>query len=469
MDTRDDPGTGYAVPTYEAPKGAAFYHFLHGNVPGHEIDFMYRPNMAEGPLSRQHFGHLSRLLMFIEPRGVGGSAFAIGNLSRDDSHYEPGHGGLAFILSLRIRGARDHAGRPAPSFSHAIAVIDRDFEAETLLEAALAFQGRVFAGTCPNAEDGGFYHVYARCAEDPARALDLVQRYTSDFADLQIPGPSTRGLRYSAASVTQPRRVVIVHEDGASFEDIARCAARIAAVLYQSDVKWTVISNGRESDLPGGVTVRILPASEAGVPEEGIAVHRLEDLPQAEEELARRLFRANPTRKPDAPNVRPEWREVAAAEACEAEKARAGAAEPDREDVADTVRTAPRRRGWMGLVGGVLVAVVGMGAVVMRGEPGAAVEEAPTGEVVVPAVEKAAAPQRVVAEEPVQRVSEDVGAGKVRGGAVATPVKSAGATRKAPRTPSKSSWKGGKPQSQRGGQTPEVPSVLGDDPLREKE
>ncbi|HVK64649.1 MAG TPA: hypothetical protein VM694_09245, partial [Polyangium sp.] len=363
MEHRDDRGSGYVVPTYEAPMGAALYHFLHGNVPGHEIDFMYRPTMADGPLSRQHFGHLSRLLMFIEPRGVGGSAFAIGNLSRDDSHHEPGHGGLAFIVSLRIRGARDHAGRLAPSFSHAIVMVDRDFDATTILEASLAFQRRVFSGTRPSAEDGGFYHSYARCADDPGQARELLGVYTSEFEDLRIPGPSKTGLRYTAAGVTQPRRVVVVHEDGASFEDIARVASRIAAVLYASDVKWTVISNGRESDLPGGVTVRLMPASEAGVPEDGSAVHRLEELPEAEEELARMLFGASPTRKAGALGARPEW--WGAASARVEEKLRAAGAAPD-PDAKATMRTAPRGRRWVAFLGISLVAAVGIGAAVLH-------------------------------------------------------------------------------------------------------
>src|SRR5690349_3740109 len=89
---------GYIVPTYQATSETVWYHFLHGNVPGHQIDFMYRPDVPQEPLTQQHFSHLARLVKYIEPRSRSAYAFAIGNLSRDDTQYEPGHGALALIL-----------------------------------------------------------------------------------------------------------------------------------------------------------------------------------------------------------------------------------------------------------------------------------------------------------------------------------------------------------------------------------
>src|SRR6185503_19409193 len=89
---------GYVVPAYRAREDTSWFHFLHGNVPGHQIDFMYRPEIPHGQLSRQHFSHLSRLMNYIEPQTNGLFAFAIGNLSRDDVQHEPGHGGIALIF-----------------------------------------------------------------------------------------------------------------------------------------------------------------------------------------------------------------------------------------------------------------------------------------------------------------------------------------------------------------------------------
>ncbi|MEO5730754.1 MAG: hypothetical protein ABI134_09310, partial [Byssovorax sp.] len=140
-------GGGYVVPSYQALDGAPWYHFLHGNVPGHEIDFIYRPDVPQGPLTEQHFSHLARLMRDIEPPARGPYAFAVGNLSRDDTQHEPGHGGVALLFGLRIHGALDHAGRNDPPFAHAVAAIDRELDPAILLESARAFHQRVLGAT----------------------------------------------------------------------------------------------------------------------------------------------------------------------------------------------------------------------------------------------------------------------------------------------------------------------------------
>ena len=98
MDGHEERAHAYLVPSSRASADAAWYHFLHGNVPGHQIDFIYRPEVPQGPLTRQHFSHLARLMKYIEPQSNARCAFAVGNLSRDDTQYEPGHGGLALIF-----------------------------------------------------------------------------------------------------------------------------------------------------------------------------------------------------------------------------------------------------------------------------------------------------------------------------------------------------------------------------------
>lgn len=351
------PGV-YEVPTYEAPTGAAWFHFMHGNVPGHQIDFIYRPRIPEGPLSRQHFGHLSRILQYIEPRDRDEQAFAIGNLSRDDTQHEPGHGGIALVFGLRVHGARDHAGREEPSFSHAIVAVDRDLDEEALVSAALVFRQRLVESTRPTEDGVGFYHAYTSCGEDRLRAGALLRAYVSDFDDLPVPLPSRSSLRWTAEGVVQPKRIVLVHDDGASFEDLARCAARIAAVLYTSDVRWTVISNGREADLPNGTTIRLVPASVGVLAEDGVVVRRLEDVPEGAEALAAFLFQAKPVTSLGGAGKRKKWREEAARdEAIEV------AFDEEPEVKAPEVTKKPSKRGsrrWLGPLGALVLGVAAL-------------------------------------------------------------------------------------------------------------
>jgi len=300
----------YAVPTYEPPPEAAWYHFLHGNVPGHQIDFIYRPEVPHGRLAQQHFSHLARLVKYIEPRRGSAFAFAIGNLSRDDTQYEPGRGGVALIFGLRIRGVKDHTGRQDPPFCHAAAMIDRHLDAATIERAASALHDELLLGPRSGADASGFYHAYIERAGDRAALASLFQGYIRHFDALPAPGPSALGHRFSAREGAAPPRIVIVHGDEEPFGAIAACAARIAAVLIESDIRWTVISSGREADVPGGVSVRFVPAREAVSEAKGGVTWRLEDVPDELSVIARELFGAREAGAARAAEPAIGWREL---------------------------------------------------------------------------------------------------------------------------------------------------------------
>jgi hypothetical protein len=291
MDGQEERVQGYAVPTYRALEDTSWYHFLHGNVPGHQIDFIYRPDVPQGPLTRQHFSHLARVMKYIEPQTNGDFAFAIGNLSRDDTQYEPGHGGLAIIFGLRIRGVTDHAGRQDPPFAHGIAAIDRALDGATLLTAAEAFHAHVLGAR----ESESWYRAYVRFAQEDRSAMPgVIEGYVDRFEDLPQPEASALGAAWVTGGAAQPRRIVIAHEDDVPFSEIAAVAARLAAVLYRSDIRWTVISTGREDDVPNGVSVRLLARSELSAADAAGVVYELSELPDDEAEIAALLFSAKP-------------------------------------------------------------------------------------------------------------------------------------------------------------------------------
>ncbi|WP_437619695.1 hypothetical protein [Sorangium sp. So ce1151] len=343
MMEHDAPVTGYVVPTYEAAPGEVWYHFLHGNVPGHQIDFMYRPDVPQGPLTQQHFSHLTQLINYIEPRSRREYAFAIGNLSRDDTQHEPGHGGVALLFGLRIHGAKDHAGRQDPPFCHAIAAIDRHLDAAGLLEVALSFHRKLLPGVDSEASGSGWYHTYVRYGQNANALLPILRGYIADFTDLPAPEPSRLRLRWTAAGADHARRVVIVHGPDEPFDAIAACAARIASVLVESDIRWTAISNGREADMLGGVSVRFVPEHEARAEAEGGRALRLGDVPHEPKEVAEQLFGAQEVRGVRQP-VMAGWHpfdgqpaaERAASRAVEGAPARAGHTSGEGQPLAET-------------------------------------------------------------------------------------------------------------------------------------
>lgn len=304
----DDARAGYAVPTYRLD-GDAWYHFLHGNVPGHEIDFIFRAEVPQPPLTRQHFSHLTRLLRYIEPQSHESFAFAIGNLSRDDTQHEPGHGGVALVFMLRIQGATDHAGRQDPPFAHAIAAIDRELDEVTLIQTAVAFQKHILV----KREAEAWYRHYVRLAGgEPEVMQGMCETYLSHFDDLPPAEPSDLRVAWVTRGVQVPKRVVLAHDDEVSFGEIAVAAARIAAVLYRSDIRWTAISNGREDDIAGGVSVRLVARSHVSTADAAGVVHELGDLPDDEAGIAHQLFGATPLASTGEKQARG-WRERFAA------------------------------------------------------------------------------------------------------------------------------------------------------------
>ncbi|XXX79613.1 hypothetical protein WMF30_12655 [Sorangium sp. So ce134] len=287
--------SGYVIPRYRAPAEASWYHVLHGNIPGHQIDFMYCPEVPQGALTTTHFSHLARLMKYIEPATGATHAFAIGNLSRDDTQHEPGHGAVGLIFGFRIGGAMDHAGRGNPPFAHGIVAVDRDLGYTSLLEASATFYRHVMNATEVNSSAGMFYREYVGAVRDaPERVAHVLERYVEEFGDLPYLRRSSATWDWVADEGALPKRVVIVHKHDEPFGAIAHAAAKIATVLYRSNIKWTSITSGREADIPGGVSVRFVRERDVTMEDRHGALLRIEDVAEDEGEIARKVFGARP-------------------------------------------------------------------------------------------------------------------------------------------------------------------------------
>ncbi|WP_437309028.1 hypothetical protein [Sorangium sp. So ce388] len=308
--------SGYVIPRYRAPADAPWYHVLHGNIPGHQIDFMYCPEVPQGPLTTTHFSHLARLMKYIEPATGATHAFAIGNLSRDDTQHEPGHGAVGLIFGFRIGGAVDHAGRGNPPFAHGLVAVDRDLGYATLLEASATFYRHVMNATELNSSAGMFYREYVGAVrEAPERVPHVLERYVEEYGDLPYLRRSNATWDWVADEGTLPKRVVIVHKHDEPFGAIAHAAARIATVLYRSNIKWTSITSGREADIPGGVSVRFVRERDVSMEERHGVLIRIEEVAEDEGEIARGMFGARPHgEQEEKPQFGGGWRERFAAQ-----------------------------------------------------------------------------------------------------------------------------------------------------------
>ncbi len=291
MENGESEPQGYVVPRYRAEGHPAWYHALHGAIPGYQLDFMYCPDAPQGPVTRTHINHLSRVMKYIEPRHGAPFAFALANLSRNDVEYEPGHGGLGVIFALRVTGVVDHMERPNPSYSHGAITADRRLDYATLLEA-IGVLYRRFLETDEQGENttGGFYRAYYELKQKQQKQNqppEIVEAFLHDyiihFDELPQPQRSHLGLEWEASEENVPKLVTIVHADDEPFENIAHAAAMLGAMLYKSNIKWTTITTGREAEIPGGTWIRFVPASEA--PREGRALSPREARKTAAQDL----------------------------------------------------------------------------------------------------------------------------------------------------------------------------------------
>lgn len=336
-DSASPRARGHVIPRYRAD-GAAFYHFLHGTVPGHQIDFMYCPEVPQGALRQVHFGHLARLIKYIEPRDNAPFAFAIGNLSRDDVQHTPGRGGVAVLFALRVPGVVDHAGRDMPPYAHGVVAVDRDLTYSVLLQTVTALHRHFLEREGAEDRRGDFYRSYVHTMrEAPEEAAALLAASIQGFDDLPSPPKSTLGWDYVVDDSESPRQIALVHDEPMEIGTVAHWASALAALLYRSNIKWTSVSTGREIDIAGGTTIRFVPrsAARAGL---RCPTYELDDLPEDEAALAALLFGARP--RGAATDVPPAgWREAREAQRAEL----AGAEVEIPVDVGDLTESAANR------------------------------------------------------------------------------------------------------------------------------
>lgn len=300
---------------YQPLPGERWYHILFGHVPRYQMEFILRPELPYRKFRPQHFAHLGPQIKFLSPSPMQNAAFAIGNLSSNDTQHIPGRGGLSLLVTTRVAELRDHAQRESPVFAHGLVAVD-----ELMVEATLAQTLSVFLQHVLQ-EGQGFYRGYYTSGQ--ADNLDRVQGYIRSLRDLPVLDDDNQPAAVFVQYIRDeppPYNQILVDCRQIDVSRIVALMARLAVLLYRSNLKWSTVTTGSEPFEPRlhqgadfGVGVRLLCE---GVSDEAIERHLRDaqpqsravllgqdDLPSDDDELAARLFGASVLRP--VPSARP--------------------------------------------------------------------------------------------------------------------------------------------------------------------
>lgn len=277
---------------YPVSADARWLHYLHGNVPGHQLDWICRPARGAGKATPQHVQHLLDLIQIHDVPTAGEFSLTLGNLSLKDSTWRPGHGAIGLVLHFRLPQSVDHGGRRNPRFVHAAALVDHPVTGN-LLESAVRtlLSATVGDREAPDRPVDTWYARYLACP-DEAEASAVLTAYLASFGPLPL-GPisrqdSTWTLMEGAGLPREVRVACGTRPDG-RWEAVLHAMCGLAAVLYHSNVPWGAITTSTRSR--GGDEGLVLRFSFEGPSGRGGELPiDFDDLPSEPDVLARALL-----------------------------------------------------------------------------------------------------------------------------------------------------------------------------------
>lgn len=267
--------------------GGAWLHYLHGNVPGHQLDWIARPHGLPGGVTPQHVQHLLDIIQVHDVPGPSEHNLTFANLSLKDTTHRPGLGGMAVVAHFRLPSSLDHGGRKNPRFVHALVSVGQALDPHAVhLAATGLLQGTVDDAAAPDRPVDHWYGAYLAAAEaGPDAALEVLQAYFDSFPPMPVVVGASEIERWSLTEGAILPREVLVRCGPRTPETLRQAVTAmsgLASVLYHARLPWAAVTTGAGRGSDDGVVVRFA-FSAPGAPEDGLA---LADLPDDPVELA---------------------------------------------------------------------------------------------------------------------------------------------------------------------------------------
>ena len=277
---------------YAAPADTVWYHFFFGHIPRHKQDLIYSPLVPHEELRPVHYSHLGEHMRALDCVGSGAFALVFANLSRHDSRFVPTQGGLGVALAVRVAEVVDHAGRSGAAFAHGVATVKRRFTAGDLEMVATQLRRHMVARGPTLAGIDAYRAYYEAGQTAPSEAEGFLRRYMATIGDLPR-GETGPPASYWGVEGTGPHsQILITYSDADSEDAIFGSAARLAALLAQSDVRWSAIGIGCKNPLTEPVSILFAPEGRPLGDAKPDLRCPLAALPHDDQELMSRLFRA---------------------------------------------------------------------------------------------------------------------------------------------------------------------------------
>lgn len=249
----------------ESSRPAARWGYgLHGNVPGHQLDWIQRQGLEAVGLRPHQLAQLLTLIRDYDVPSPSRATLTIGNLSRDVMKQGPGRDELALLWHFRVASRRDHGGRVNPRLVLTGVHPGAALSVEGLADAATYGLSVTRAGAASGHR--AVDEWYGRYVDAVRSGSAVAPLFAELFARLLREAgsrsqPRDEGWARADALEVPPRLLVLCEDELAP--EATRFMAQVAHMLSRSTLRWHSVTTCRAvNHLEEGLVVQVLPEHE---------------------------------------------------------------------------------------------------------------------------------------------------------------------------------------------------------------
>ncbi|MEY3212858.1 MAG: hypothetical protein RIT28_3339, partial [Pseudomonadota bacterium] len=262
---------------YSPGHQATWHHYLHGDQSDEAVGWLCRPERRPILVNSEHLRHLQELLEVYAGVTISDRpALSVANLSQSDPNLQAGQGALCVAVHLRVPAEE---GSP-PRVGHGLLTVKRQLQPAALGDTlrTLAKLSGAFAPSGERGLEDAYLRFLVAEAPQEARAawLDYLSAFDAALPVAPISDPEHEWIPQSDARM--PERIAVLGRGADDHGRVLEVMAGLAAVLYQSSVRWGELTTARRVPADReGLVIQLLADSEpAALVERAVPLAELE-------------------------------------------------------------------------------------------------------------------------------------------------------------------------------------------------